>query len=72
MKKIICLLGLLVLTSCAHNCCHKEGQCDMHKKEKCAKCGSEKCSKCDKDHAQCPMEKAADTTAPAAATPENK
>jgi hypothetical protein len=51
-------------------CCGKKAeQCDMHKKEKCAKCGSENCPKCEKDHSQCPMEKAA---APAATAPVKK
>jgi hypothetical protein len=70
MKKIICMMGLLALTSCAHmGSCHKSAeQCDMHKKAQCAKCGSEKCAKCDKDHSQCPMDK----TAPATTTPEKK
>jgi hypothetical protein len=68
MKKMICMMGLLALTSCSHmgGCCHKKAeQCDMHKKETCAKCGTEKCAKCEKDHAQCPMDKAA-------AAPEKK
>ena len=68
MKQMICMMGLLALTSCSHfggGCCQKSGgeQCEMHKKAACAKCGSEKCAKCDKDHSQCPMDKAA---APAA------
>jgi hypothetical protein len=56
MKKLICMIGLVALTSCSHmGCCHKKcDQCDMHKKEQCAKG--------EKDHAQCPMEKAAPTT----------
>lgn len=68
MKKMICIMGLLALTSCGHwgSSCHKTGeQCDMHKKEKCAKCGKENCSKCSKDHSQCPMDK----MAPAEAAP---
>jgi hypothetical protein len=68
MKKIICMMGLLALTSCSHMGCHKTGeQCNMHKKEQCSKCGSEKCEKCSKDHSQCPMDKAA---APAAEAPK--
>ena len=63
MKKMICMLGLVALTSCSHfggSCCAmKKEQCNMHQKEKCAKCGDETCAKCDKDHSQCPMDKAA-------------
>lgn len=62
MKKMICMVGLLALTSCSHfGGCHKTGhQCDM-KKAGCSKCGTEK------DNSQCPMEKAA---APAAEAPK--
>lgn len=65
---MICMMGLLALTSCSHfGGCHKTGeQCDM-KKAACSKCGTEKCAKCEKDHSQCPMEKAA---APAAEAPK--
>ena len=67
MKKMICMMGLLALTSCSHWGCHKSAeQCAM-KKETCAKCGGETC-KC-KDPAQCPMNKEA---APAATTPVKK
>jgi hypothetical protein len=43
MKKIICLLGLIAITSCSHygksNC--GSSQCSM-KKEKCAECCNDK------------------------------
>lgn len=66
MKKIICLVGLLALTtSCGHfgHCKQGEGkQCDMHKNADC-KCQKGEMSK------QCPMDK----TAPAApAAPAKK
>lgn len=57
MKKMICLLGLVALTSCSHFGCHgNKEQCDM-KKAACAKCGKEQCAA--KDPAQCPMAKEA-------------
>jgi len=67
MKMMICMMGLLALTSCGHfgGCKNKSEQCAM-KKAACAKCGSENCTKCPKDPTQCPMEKAA-TPAPAEA-----
>ena len=51
MSKMLCIIGLLVLSSCANfghngcsNCCSKESgkQCDMHGKEQCAKCNMDK------------------------------
>lgn len=63
---MICMLGLLALTSCGHfgTCSKDRGQCDLHKSTTCAQCGKENCTKCPKDHAQCPM---SNTAAPEAA-----